>query len=80
MRMNTPAGDMEVSILQITARGNQVVVVSKFGVWDSKMYLSPAEVAHLLRLFLNSSLILFALRFPFILPWKRLSRKELAKE
>ena len=67
MRMVTPAGDMEVEIFRVTTEKDQVVVVSKFGVWDSKIFLSPGEIARLIKLFLNSSLILFAFRLPFII-------------
>jgi hypothetical protein len=71
-RMDSPAGEMEVIFLRITGVKSQMVVTSKFGVWDSKIYFSPDELAHVIRLMLNSSVILFLLRFPFVFISRRL--------
>jgi hypothetical protein len=75
-RMVSPAGDMEVTFLQVDGLKNQIVVVSKFGVWDSKIYLSPGEVAHIIRLMLKPSVLLFLLRFPFLFIGSRLLGRE----
>jgi hypothetical protein len=64
-RMDSPAGEMEVTFLRIAGVKNQMVVTSKFGAWDSKIYFPPEELAHVIRLMLNSSVILFLLRLPF---------------
>ena len=71
-RMDSPAGDMEVTFLSIAGVKNQIVVTSKFGVWDSKIYFTPDELAHVIRLMLNSSVIMFLLRFPFVFISRRL--------
>jgi hypothetical protein len=75
-RMDSPAGEMEVTFLRITGVKNQLVVTSKFGAWDSKIYFPPEELAHVIRLMLNSSVILFLLRWPFMFISRRLSGKE----
>ncbi len=73
-RMDSPAGEMEVTFLRITGVKNQMVVTSKFGAWDSKIYFPPEELAHVIRLMLNSSVILFLLRLPFVFISRRLFR------
>ncbi|MBA7624696.1 hypothetical protein ES703_32108 [subsurface metagenome] len=65
-RMDSPAGEMEITFLRIAGVKNQMVVTSKFGAWDSKIYFTPDELAHMIRLMLNSSVVLFLLRFPFV--------------
>jgi len=75
-QMVSPAGDMEVTFLRVDGLKNQIVVVSKFGVWDSKIFLSPGEVAHILRLMLKPSVLWFVLMFPFLLIGGRLFRRE----
>lgn len=74
-QMVSPAGEMQVTFLSLAGVKNQIVVESRFGAWDSKIYFSPDEVAHLIRLMLNSSVILFLLRFPFIYIGRRLFRR-----
>lgn len=75
-RMISPAGDMEITFLRVDGLKNQIVVVSKFGVWDSKIYLTPGEVAHIIRLMLKPSVILFLLIFPFLFIGCQLFRRE----
>jgi hypothetical protein len=75
-RMVSPAGDMEVTFLRVDGLKNQIVVVSKFGVWDSKIYLSPDEIAHIIRLMLKPSVLLFLLIFPFLFIGSWLFRRE----
>ena len=65
-RMVSPAGDMEITFLRVDGTKNQIVVVSKFGVWDSQIFLSAGEIAHILRLMLKPSVILFLVMFPFL--------------
>jgi len=77
--MICPAGDMEVTFLRVDGLKNQIVVVSKFGVWDSKIYLSPGEVAHIIRLMLKPSILVFLFIFPFLLLGSRLFRREKTK-
>ena len=75
-QMVSPAGDMEVTFLRVDGLKNKIVVVSKFGVWDSKIYLSPSELAHIIRLMLKPSVALFLLIFPFLLIGSQLFRRE----
>lgn len=77
-RMVSPAGDMEVTFLRVDGLKNQMVVVSKFGVWDSKIYLSPGEIAHIIRLMLKPSVVLFLLIFPFLFIGSQLFRRKKA--
>jgi hypothetical protein len=66
-RMDSPAGEMEVTFSRVDGVKDQMVVTSRFGVWDSKIYFSPDELVHLIKLMLNASVILLLLRFPFVL-------------
>lgn len=75
-QMVSPAGDMEVTFLRVDGLKKQIVVVSKFGVWDSKIYFSPGEVAHMIRLMLKPSVVLFLLIFPFLFIGSQLFRGE----
>ena len=75
-RMVSPAGDMEVTFSKVYGLKKEIVVVSKFGVWDSKLYFSVGEAAHMLRLMLKPSVFLFLLIFPFLLIGSRLSKRE----
>jgi hypothetical protein len=77
-RMVSPAGDMEVTFLRVDGLKNQMVVVSKFGVWDSKIYFSPGEIAHIIRLMLKPSVVLFLLIFPFLFIGSQLFRRKKA--
>lgn len=65
-KMVSPAGEMQVKMLSISATKDQMVISARFGAWDSQVYFSVDEVSHLIRLMLNSSVILYLLRFPFI--------------
>jgi len=73
-KMVSPAGEMDMTFLGVSGEKDQMVVRSKFGAWDAKIYFSPDELVHLLKLMLNSSFVLFLLRFPFILIGSKLSR------
>ena len=75
-RMVSPAGDMDVTFLRVDGLKNEIVVVSKFGVWDSKIYLSPSEVAHMARLMLKPSVIRFLLLFPFLFIGSKVFRQK----
>ncbi len=75
-RMVSPAGDMEVTFLRVDGLKKQMVVVSKFGVWDSKIYFSPDEIAQVIRLMLKPSVAFFLLKFPFLLIGSRLFKRE----
>jgi hypothetical protein len=75
-QMVSPAGDMEVTFLRVDGLRDQIVVVSKFGVWDSKIYLSVGEVAHIIKLMLKPSVLVFLLMFPFLLIGSRLFGRE----
>jgi len=74
-RMDSPAGQMEVTFSRVDAVKNEMVVTSRFGVWDSKIHFSPDELVHLMRLMLNPSVILLLLRFPFVLIGRRLFQR-----
>jgi hypothetical protein len=77
-RMDSPAGEMEVKVSRVEGINDEIVVTSRFGAWDSKIYFSPEELAHVIRLVLNPSVIWFLFRFPFVLMARRLFRKQMA--
>ena len=71
-RMDSPAGEMEVKVSRVDGIKNEMVVTARFGAWDSKVYFTPNELAHVVGLMLNPSVIWFLLRFPFLLIARRL--------
>lgn len=77
-KMVSPAGEMEVRITGVTAEGDQLVLVGKFGAWESKIYMGREEVAQVARMMLNWPLVRFLLLLPLMLlgPWmlKKLMR------
>ncbi len=75
-RMVSPAGEMDMKFLGIAGEKSQLVIRSKFGAWDSKIYLSPEELASFLGLMLNWSVIGLIISFPFVLLGQKLCKRE----
>ncbi|MGQ9647410.1 MAG: hypothetical protein ACUVWO_12845 [Thermodesulfobacteriota bacterium] len=64
-KMVTPAGDMEVKILEVNRNGNTLTLTGQMGIWDAKIYLEPREVIHTVRLMMNVPVLLYILKLPF---------------
>lgn len=64
-RMVSQAGEMEVHIEDVTCEGGKLLLVGKLGVWNSKIYFSPAEIGRCMLLLLKPSVLFFLLSLPF---------------
>ena len=64
--MVSPAGNMEVKVLSFGRDGNKLVAIGQMGVWDAKIYLTPKEVFHIMKLMLNLSILGYVAALPFL--------------
>lgn len=64
-RMVSPAGDMEIGVSSATVIDDQLVVTGKFGVWDSKIYVTRAEAKEIMMMMMKGNIISFALKTLF---------------
>lgn len=71
--MKTPAGDMEITILDLDAEGEQLVGIGQFGAWSAKIYFDPEDILGMVRLMLNRNVIGLIFKLPVILIRKILS-------
>ncbi len=65
MKVKSPAGEFEFKVKDSTVEGDHVVMIGQMGVWDSKIYLTPADIWLFTSIFLRPSVILFILKLPF---------------
>jgi hypothetical protein len=65
MKVTSPAGDFEINVKDSIVEGDYVVLKGQMGVWDSKIYLSPADLWLFTSIFLRPSVIAFILKLPF---------------
>ncbi len=66
-RMISPAGTMDVSLKRADVVKGELMTIGRIGVWDSEIYFSRTEVAHLINSSLSFSLLGFAITMPFVL-------------
>jgi hypothetical protein len=64
MKVVSPAGDFEIKVSDSSVEGNFVVLSGQMGVWDSKIYLTPADIWQFASIFLRPAVILFILKMP----------------
>ena len=65
MKVVSPAGEFEFVVKDSSVEGEHVVMTGQMGVWDSKIYLTPADIWLFTSIFLRPSVILFILKLPF---------------
>ncbi|MCG8649013.1 MAG: hypothetical protein MI861_04225 [Pirellulales bacterium] len=65
MKVVSPAGEFEFKVKGSSVEGEHVVMTGQMGVWDSKIYLTPADIWLFTSIFLRPSVILFILKLPF---------------
>lgn len=64
--MVSPAGNMEVKVLGFSREGSKLIAIGQMGVWDAKIYMTPKEVFHVLKLMMNLSMIGYVVALPFL--------------
>ncbi len=65
MKVVSPAGEFEFIVKDSSVEEDHVVMTGQMGVWDSKIYLTPADIWLFTSIFLRPSVILFILKLPF---------------
>lgn len=71
MKVVSPAGDFEIVIKEAEVEGDSVVIKGQMGIWDSKIYLNPGDLWLFASIFLCPSVLLFLIKLPFRLLFKR---------
>ena len=66
-RLVHPSGDLEINITGMTSSDEMLVVKGTLGVWDADIYVTPREIAKIMRLLLNWSVIGYLVRLPLLL-------------
>ncbi len=65
MKVVSPAGEFEFKVKDATVEGDHVVMIGQMGVWDSKIYLTPADIWLFTSMFLRPAVMLYLLKLPF---------------
>ena len=65
MKVVSPAGDFEITIEDSSVEQDSIVLKGQMGVWDSKIYLKPADLFTFTSMLLRPSIIVFLLKYPF---------------
>jgi hypothetical protein len=71
LKVASPAGDFEILIKNADVEGDFIILKGQMGVWDSKIYLSPSDLWFFTSILLRPSILVFLLRLPFRLIFKR---------
>ncbi len=65
-KMISPAGEMEIGISDIDVEHNDLLITGKFGVWDSKIYITPEDTRQFVKMMLKWRVISYILKLPFL--------------
>ena len=65
MKVSSPAGDFEITVNESTVEDDHIVIIGQMGVWDSKIYMKPADLISFSKVILTPQIILFLLKLPF---------------
>ncbi|MEW6144951.1 MAG: hypothetical protein AB1598_08055 [Thermodesulfobacteriota bacterium] len=65
MKVVSPAGDFEIKVSDSSVEGEFVVLSGQMGVWDSKIYLTPADIWQFASIFLRPAVVIYILKMPF---------------
>lgn len=64
--MKTPAGDMEMTLLGLESRDDQLVAVGKLGAWTAEIFFTPKDILGMAGL-LNWGVIVLIVRLPVLI-------------
>ncbi len=64
MKVSSEAGDFEIKVKDAAVEGEFVVLTGQMGVWDSKIYMTPADLWQFASMFLKPAVILYLLKLP----------------
>lgn len=65
MKVSSEAGDFEITVKDAEVEGEFVVLTGQMGVWDSRIYMSPADLWKFTSIFLKPAVIVYILKIPF---------------
>ncbi len=65
MKVTSPAGDFEITIISTDVEDNHIVIKGQMGVWDTKIFMKPSDVFAFLRIFLTPKVVWFLVKSPF---------------
>jgi len=65
MKVVSPAGDFDITIQNSYVEDEFIVLKGQMGVWDSKIYLKPADLLLFVKVLLNPSILIFLVKLPF---------------
>ncbi len=63
-KMISQAGEMAVTLKDVTCEADQLVLVGQLGVWDSRILVPPDEALSILRMMLRPAVLMFILKAP----------------
>ena len=66
MRVESGAGEFEMTVFKVEPRGRNLVLKSNMGVWVSDAVLEPREIFQLLWLHMRPRVLLYLLRLPWL--------------
>jgi hypothetical protein len=65
--IKSPAGDFPITIDGFEVENGELVIVGRMGVWDARTHVDAPDFLRLLaKLFLSPTVLLFALKAPFL--------------
>lgn len=68
MIIKSPAGDFPITIERFEIEAGDFVIIGRMGVWDARTHVPPRDFLSLLgKLLLSPSVLLYAIRAPFLL-------------
>ncbi len=65
MKVTSPAGDFEITVVESSVENDCIVISGQMGVWDSKIHMKPADLLEFAKVLLNFKVILFLAKQPF---------------
>jgi len=72
MRMESPIGDLDIKFEKIIREGDELVILSKAGLWDARIYIKKSELMSVLKVTLCRT----AIRFFFSALFSRKGKEE----
>ncbi len=66
MRIESGAGNFEMTVLSVEPQGKNLVLKSNMGIWVSDVVLEPREILSLIWLHMRPKVLLYALRLPWL--------------
>jgi hypothetical protein len=76
MKMESPAGEFDVTFESVCREKDKLVIHGKTGVWDSRMYVDVDELGSLLKVMISKGAISFLLLWPYFTLKRRFGKRK----